>query len=441
MSTSTSDAAEGTRMILRGWRYWIRPIVVLLYAAILLVALPLLVVDLVQDKAKPLTLAWFIAGIFVIVTIPISLWTILHHLIYFTQPELQKPIMRILWMVPIYAIDCWFAIKFPKLAIYFDTVRECYEAYVIYSFMVYLLNYLTREYELAGTLGNKPQRKHIFPFCCLPPWPMGGIFIQTCKRGVLQYTLIRPVTTIIALICELTNVYHEGDFSPRYAWLYIMIINNMSQIWAMYCLVLFYMATKEELKPISPVGKFVCVKMVVFASFWQGVAIAIVAEVVPLNKKWGWDTPQEFATGLQDLLICFEMFIAAVAHHYTFSYQPFVIVGHNIPWYRSIRSMFDVSDVRNDVTDHVKQVGNSVREARPPWKWRSNGISREVNEKTSLLLSPSSSDGEANVLGHQRSSNDFVSPEVLAPEEQNSDLKLKLEHCDLKVEKNSDSEN
>uniref|UniRef100_H2Z6Q8 Transmembrane protein 184C n=1 Tax=Ciona savignyi TaxID=51511 RepID=H2Z6Q8_CIOSA len=296
--------------------------------------------------------------------------------------------MRILWMVPIYAIDNkWFAIKFPKAAIYLDTIRECYEAYVIYSFMAYLLNYLTREYELAGTLGNKPQKTH-FPVLLLSPRPMGGIFIQRCKQGVLQYTLIRPITTIIALICELTGVYHEGDLSPQYAWLWIMIINNVSQIWAMYCLVLFYMATKEELKPISPIGKFVCVKMVVFASFWQGVAIAIIADVVHLNKKWGWDTPQEFAAGLQDLLICFEMFIAAVAHHYTFSYQPFVIVGHNIPWYRSIRSMFDVSDVRSDVTDHVKQVGEQILAHDTKYRLWS---SQDMNEKTSLL-SPSSSD-------------------------------------------------
>ena len=57
------------------------------------------------SQAKAHTLAWFVAGIFVIMTVPISLWSILHHLIYFTSPELQKPIIRILWMVPIYAID------------------------------------------------------------------------------------------------------------------------------------------------------------------------------------------------------------------------------------------------------------------------------------------------------------------------------------------------
>lgn len=38
--------------------------------------------------------AWFIAGIFVFMTIPISLWGILQHLVHYTQPELQKPIIR-----------------------------------------------------------------------------------------------------------------------------------------------------------------------------------------------------------------------------------------------------------------------------------------------------------------------------------------------------------
>lgn len=37
---------------------------------------------------------------------------------------------------------------------------------------------------------------------------------------------------------------------------------------AMYCLVLFYRTLREELGPIKPVGKFLCVKMVVFVSFW-----------------------------------------------------------------------------------------------------------------------------------------------------------------------------
>lgn len=69
----------------------------------------------------------------------------------------------------------WFGLRFPGAAIYLDTLRECYEAYVIYNFMTYLLTYLRNEYpNLEQVVEVKPSVKHIIPFCWLPMWPMGG---------------------------------------------------------------------------------------------------------------------------------------------------------------------------------------------------------------------------------------------------------------------------
>lgn len=110
-------------------------------------------------------------------------------------------VVRILWMVPIYSLDSvscafnnqtkwkkkdiiltiftffssqWIALKYPSIAIYVDTCRECYEAYVIYNFMTFLLNYLENQYpSLVLMLEVQQQQKHLPPLCCCPPWPMG----------------------------------------------------------------------------------------------------------------------------------------------------------------------------------------------------------------------------------------------------------------------------
>lgn len=88
---------------------------------------------------------------------------------------------------------------FPQHSFYLNSIRECYEAYVIYSFMVYLLNFLNLEMDLEASLEFKPAVNHVFPLCCMQPWVMGREFVHKCKHGVLQYTVIRPILTFISM--------------------------------------------------------------------------------------------------------------------------------------------------------------------------------------------------------------------------------------------------
>ena len=122
------------------WRRWIRPLLVLLYVAVLLVALPICIWQFQKPKVGIHKKAWLIAWMFLLLTILVSMFGILHHLVHYTQPELQKLIISNLWMVPIYSLDSWVALKYPKFATYSETWRECFEAYVIYTFIISLTN-------------------------------------------------------------------------------------------------------------------------------------------------------------------------------------------------------------------------------------------------------------------------------------------------------------
>jgi len=114
-----------------------------------------------------------------------------------------------------------------------------------------------------------------------------------------------------------------------------------------YCLALFYYVLKDELAPVNPVPKFLVVKAVVFFTFWQSVALSIMVNIGVLRQTEEY-TAEDVATSLQvcqcacmrvhvtthhhcegahrvmasqDFLVCVEMFIASIAHHYAFSYK------------------------------------------------------------------------------------------------------------------------
>ncbi len=69
------------------------------------------------------------------------------------------------------------------------------------------------------------------------------------KQGVLQFVLIKPITAVLAIILEQYELYNEGVISFKSGYTYVSMINNTSISLSLYCLVLFYLATEEPLRP------------------------------------------------------------------------------------------------------------------------------------------------------------------------------------------------
>jgi hypothetical protein len=91
---------------------------------------------------------WFVAGLCTALSTLLSLYLVYKHLRNYTQPKLQRHIVRILLMVPIYAIDSWLSLQYKEWSLYFDLARDAYEAYVLYQFFNLLIAFInTYEYD------------------------------------------------------------------------------------------------------------------------------------------------------------------------------------------------------------------------------------------------------------------------------------------------------
>jgi len=165
---------------------------------------------------------------------------------------------------------------------------------------------------------------HLFPFKhFVRPWILGSEFMSKTVTGVYQYVFIRTFFAVLVVFAEPLGMYGEGDFDDfKKVYVYQMIVVNLSQTWALYCLLLFYHETLEGLRPLAPFGKFVSVKCVIFLSFWQSVLISILAYAGYIKETHDYNL-EDVTKGLQDFLICVEMGIAAIAFRYTFSQRDF----------------------------------------------------------------------------------------------------------------------
>lgn len=89
--------------------------------------------------------------------------------------------------------------------------------------------------------------------------------------GVFQYCFIRVLFTIVAVLTEYFDVYCEDSLSPIYAHVWVQVFEAVSVTIAMFCLVQFYIQLKEDLAEHKPFLKVLCIKLVIFFSFWQTV--------------------------------------------------------------------------------------------------------------------------------------------------------------------------
>ncbi|KIP11275.1 hypothetical protein PHLGIDRAFT_124932 [Phlebiopsis gigantea 11061_1 CR5-6] len=284
-------------------------------------------------------IGWLVTMVFTIAATVISFWLMSKHFQWYTDKAEQRYIARILLMVPIYSMVSLASYLFWNHSTPLLLLRDCYESTVLTSFFYLLLTYispdseeqkevfrkvgLSRQNDRERLRAGEQVKRWMFPFGGVRWKPEDGLyFLQLMKWGVLQYCVIRPATTLAAVILDYAGLYCEDSWSPGWGHLYISVIVSASVSVAMYCLLQLYMPISGYLQPHKPLLKLFAVKAVVFLTFWQASGLSILA-TFGLVKDTPYMTADNINIGIGAILETVEMTLFALLHIKAFSYKPY----------------------------------------------------------------------------------------------------------------------
>lgn len=345
-------------------------------------------------------------GLIVLLTILLSGFQIYKHLTNYTRPNQQRHIVRIILIVPLYAVCSYLSLFFHEYQTYFAIFRDCYEAYALWQFFALCLELANGWQNMEAAIVSRPERTWPMPFCCFLLKPSGKT-LMWCQRGILQYALIRPLTTLASAVLLATGFYAEGEWEIDRGWLWLMLVNNICVSVSLYFIVLFYQLSRQELAPYHPLLKFSVIKGIVFFCYWQSILFAAIVWI-PVVKFRDWDR-ERIAYMLQNLFICAEMFGFALLQWFAFPYafyeikamsqaplaRPFELGGHAT---KSISHVLNQKDLGEATVDSFvpKKLRELTKKARR--KKAEGVVDDDSEEMVDLSSSSSSSEGPVEIL-------------------------------------------
>lgn len=237
-----------------------------------------------------------------------------------------------------------------------DACANLEQAFTIYTFFQLLINFIGGERALIILMTGRPPVSHLWPLnYVLPKVDISDPHtFLAIKRGILQYTWCKPLLSIAAIIMKAAGVYKEGYIGVSSGYFWSGLIYNISITISLYALAMFWVCMAEDLKPFRPMPKFLCIKGIIFASYWQGFFLSILVFLGAIPDDIPDYTADNLAAAIQDALICFEMPIFAVVHWYAFSWHDYAdqtISAARMPVKYALRDAFGPRDLIQDTKD------------------------------------------------------------------------------------------
>jgi len=284
-----------------------------------------------------------LAGTFTLIASLISMWHMTGHLRNLRRPHIQRKILAILMMTPIYGITSWLSLVFPKIEGYLAIIKDLYEAYVIYQFLGFLISVLGKGDRDVVVDKLAHHAAHLVPPIRLCGWfrkkrqyassrQLANAVLLQCQVFAMQFVFLKPLTATSIFVCNKLGYFSgSGNLNYKSIQFWIIALQNVSVTMAFSGLLKFYHAVHEDLAWCRPFPKFLCIKGIVFVTFWQGLVISILASTSVTGRGSGHagEDPNISGRQAQNFLICLEMLLFSIFHFHCFpteewqeNYQP-----------------------------------------------------------------------------------------------------------------------
>lgn len=269
-----------------------------------------------------------------VIAILVSFYLMLMHATHYLKPWEQRHIIRILFMVPIYATVSFLSYLYYTHSIYFETLRDCYEAFAIASFFTLLCHYVADDlHQQKNYFRTVKPKKWVWPMGWIQKcwggekgiWrtPRSGLtWFNVIWVGVFQYCFVRVFFTCVAVVTQAFNLYCSESVSPAFAHVWVMGFEAVSVTIAMYCIIQFYVQLKDDIAEHKPILKVAAIKLVIFLSFWQSIVISFLTSTGLIKSGPRFGTP-DIKIGIPAMLLCVEMAFFAIFHLWAFSWLPY----------------------------------------------------------------------------------------------------------------------
>ena len=198
--------------------------------------------------------------------------------------------------------------------------------------------------------------------------------------------------TIVSVVSQAFGHYCLESLNPAFSHVWTIVIEAGAVTIAMYCVIQFYLQIRKDIAQHKPLLKVAAIKLVIFLSFWQTIAISLLTSTGLIKTNDHIKTP-DIKVGIPSMLLCIEMALFSIFHLWAFTFRPYrlsskVYMSESVPGeqpqkyqggFLGIKAIIDSMNP----WDMVKAIGRAARWLVKGRRQRHLDVSYNLSRKTS----------------------------------------------------------